>query len=305
MGAITSLEQRSIAVEPGGEATCSILVRNTGTVVDQFTVDVLGDARAWARVEPASVYRGENAFDAIAHLATNVPPVSRALRKSAWETHNRLRTDATRYLLPGAAAAALTIALASRRGGWVRIASALVLAAAALIGVRQTFALGYPNVPSVGTPLAGVALGAVAEKLTGDATVAPLVGEATVTLAEAAEDRDAQQRQRACGEQARRIRRGLEARRQHGTRRKVEDLGAIRQQKERVERTGLARLLAVDAVQAGRTALREQRFHAPFRVRGRVMISLDAVARALNVRARYDARNARIEVVTPGIGETQ
>jgi hypothetical protein len=44
--------------------------------------------------------------------------------------------------------------------------------------------------------------------------------------------------------------------------------------------------------------------HAPFRVRGRVMVSLDQVARALNVRARYDSRNARIEVITPGIGET-
>lgn len=43
--------------------------------------------------------------------------------------------------------------------------------------------------------------------------------------------------------------------------------------------------------------------HAPFRIRGRVMISLDAVARALHVRAHYDPRNARIEVVTPGIGE--
>jgi hypothetical protein len=43
--------------------------------------------------------------------------------------------------------------------------------------------------------------------------------------------------------------------------------------------------------------------HAPFRVRGRVMISLDAVGRALHVRVRYDPRNARIEVVTPGIGE--
>jgi hypothetical protein len=42
--------------------------------------------------------------------------------------------------------------------------------------------------------------------------------------------------------------------------------------------------------------------HAPFRVRGRVMISLDAVARALHVHARYDPRNARIEVITPGIG---
>ena len=43
--------------------------------------------------------------------------------------------------------------------------------------------------------------------------------------------------------------------------------------------------------------------HAPFRVRGRVMISLDAVARALHVHAKYDRRNARIEVVTPGIGQ--
>ncbi len=43
--------------------------------------------------------------------------------------------------------------------------------------------------------------------------------------------------------------------------------------------------------------------HAPFRVRGRVMISLDAVARALHVHAKYDARNARIEVMTPGIGQ--
>ena len=43
--------------------------------------------------------------------------------------------------------------------------------------------------------------------------------------------------------------------------------------------------------------------HAPFRVRGRVMISLDAVARALHVHAKYDARDARIEVVTPGIGQ--
>jgi hypothetical protein len=42
--------------------------------------------------------------------------------------------------------------------------------------------------------------------------------------------------------------------------------------------------------------------HAPFRVRGRVMVSLDAVARALHVHAKYDPRNARIEVITPGIG---
>jgi len=43
--------------------------------------------------------------------------------------------------------------------------------------------------------------------------------------------------------------------------------------------------------------------HPPFRVRGRVMISLDAIARAFNVRASYDARQARIDVRTPGIGQ--
>ncbi|MGH4023541.1 MAG: hypothetical protein ACRDRV_03045 [Pseudonocardiaceae bacterium] len=55
MGAITSLEHRSIAVQPGGEATCSVLLRNTGTVVDQFTIGVLGDAQGWAQVDPSVV----------------------------------------------------------------------------------------------------------------------------------------------------------------------------------------------------------------------------------------------------------
>ncbi len=43
--------------------------------------------------------------------------------------------------------------------------------------------------------------------------------------------------------------------------------------------------------------------HAPFRVRGRVMIELNAVAGAFNVRAKYDPRTLRIEVLTPGIGQ--
>jgi hypothetical protein len=43
--------------------------------------------------------------------------------------------------------------------------------------------------------------------------------------------------------------------------------------------------------------------HAPFRVRGRVMIGLHALARAFSVHASYDARSARIAVMTPGIGE--
>jgi hypothetical protein len=43
--------------------------------------------------------------------------------------------------------------------------------------------------------------------------------------------------------------------------------------------------------------------HAPFRVRGRVMIELNVVASAFNVRASYDPRTARVNVFTPGIGQ--
>jgi hypothetical protein len=70
--------------------------------------------------------------------------------------------DATRYLLPGAAAAALAIALASRRGGWLRRGCIALLSVAAAIGLKQSFDLGFPNVPAVGTPVAGVLVGAAA-----------------------------------------------------------------------------------------------------------------------------------------------
>ena len=55
MGAAATLSATMLAVEPGEEATCEITVRNTGTVVDQFTCEVIGEAANWAVVEPASV----------------------------------------------------------------------------------------------------------------------------------------------------------------------------------------------------------------------------------------------------------
>jgi hypothetical protein len=55
MGAAAFLENRSLAVNPGEEGTASIRVRNTGQVVDQFTLSVLGDAQPWASVEPPSL----------------------------------------------------------------------------------------------------------------------------------------------------------------------------------------------------------------------------------------------------------
>jgi hypothetical protein len=55
MGAIAVLGTRSIAVAPGAQASAEIRVRNNGTVVDQFTLQVLGDAAAWSTAEPPVV----------------------------------------------------------------------------------------------------------------------------------------------------------------------------------------------------------------------------------------------------------
>lgn len=41
--------------------------------------------------------------------------------------------------------------------------------------------------------------------------------------------------------------------------------------------------------------------HEPFRVRGRVMLSLHAVQRAFGVRVKFDKLTARIDVDTPGV----
>jgi hypothetical protein len=61
MGATASLRQAVLAVEPGSEVATEIVVRNTGGVVDQFALDVIGDAAAWATVEPPSLSLFPNA----------------------------------------------------------------------------------------------------------------------------------------------------------------------------------------------------------------------------------------------------
>lgn len=52
MGAIAVLGTRSLAVAPGAQASAEVRVRNNGTVVDQFTIQVLGEAGAWSIAEP-------------------------------------------------------------------------------------------------------------------------------------------------------------------------------------------------------------------------------------------------------------
>ncbi|MFT7838816.1 hypothetical protein Q5530_21970 [Saccharothrix sp. BKS2] len=55
MGATATLSATGLAVAPGDEVTCTVVVRNTGDLVDAFAVDVVGDAADWATAEPASV----------------------------------------------------------------------------------------------------------------------------------------------------------------------------------------------------------------------------------------------------------
>jgi hypothetical protein len=55
MAATATLATKAITVTPGGEAVSEVRIRNSGTVVDQFTLEVLGDASAWAIVEPAVI----------------------------------------------------------------------------------------------------------------------------------------------------------------------------------------------------------------------------------------------------------
>ncbi len=55
VGASVTLVTPSVSVEPGQSVSVELRVRNTGAVVDEFTFDVLGDAAAWATVEPASL----------------------------------------------------------------------------------------------------------------------------------------------------------------------------------------------------------------------------------------------------------
>jgi hypothetical protein len=46
------LRPATIRVDPGGETSFDISVRNTGTIVDEFSFEIRGDPAPWAEVEP-------------------------------------------------------------------------------------------------------------------------------------------------------------------------------------------------------------------------------------------------------------
>jgi nucleoside-diphosphate-sugar epimerase len=57
--------------------------------------------------DPIAIRRAVEGTDAIAHLATNVPPFPKLMRARAWAVHNRLRTETTRSLVDAARAAGI------------------------------------------------------------------------------------------------------------------------------------------------------------------------------------------------------
>ena len=61
MAASVVVEQSSVSVVPGQTATCTIRIRNTEAVVDQFTLTVLGQPAAWTTVVPAALSLFPNA----------------------------------------------------------------------------------------------------------------------------------------------------------------------------------------------------------------------------------------------------
>lgn len=55
MGAVASLSQPSLAVDAGGEVALDIAIKNTGAVVDEFRVEILGPTSSWVTVEPPTL----------------------------------------------------------------------------------------------------------------------------------------------------------------------------------------------------------------------------------------------------------
>jgi hypothetical protein len=55
MGAVTTLSRADPTVDPGGQAAVSIKIRNSGSIVDRFDVDVVGPTAGWVHVDPPSL----------------------------------------------------------------------------------------------------------------------------------------------------------------------------------------------------------------------------------------------------------
>jgi hypothetical protein len=63
MSTVVILDQSELEVLPGEEASCGLRIRNDGTIVESYTLEVLGEAAGWAISDPGtvSIYPGTEA----------------------------------------------------------------------------------------------------------------------------------------------------------------------------------------------------------------------------------------------------
>ncbi len=78
MGVAVVIDRSETQVVPGQRTSSSVRIRNTGSVVDEFVLDVVGDAAAWTEVEPRTVnlMPGE---ESTAQIVFNPPRTSRVV----------------------------------------------------------------------------------------------------------------------------------------------------------------------------------------------------------------------------------
>ncbi len=85
-------------VAAGHDVTASVRTPDRADLVQTLGATPVGVDLFDASAVAAAV----TGYDAVVHLATNIPPLSRSARKSAWTTNDRLRAEASRHLVDAA-----------------------------------------------------------------------------------------------------------------------------------------------------------------------------------------------------------
>lgn len=72
-----ALQPVPVEVVPGSESVCRLTLRNDSDIVQGYDLDVVGDAQAWSRIEPATVrlFPGDDTVVDVVFAPTRVPVV--------------------------------------------------------------------------------------------------------------------------------------------------------------------------------------------------------------------------------------
>ncbi|HET9346763.1 MAG TPA: hypothetical protein VFO05_13800 [Candidatus Limnocylindrales bacterium] len=92
MAVIATLDPAVLAVEPGGQSSVAVRVRNQGSIVDRFALTVVGPLAAWARANPdtLSLFPGQEGEATI----TFAPPRAELPRAGTYPFGVRVKAEA-------------------------------------------------------------------------------------------------------------------------------------------------------------------------------------------------------------------